>query len=227
MRTVSLFAIGSLVLSGLPVSLASVCRLGPHASSSSSSISASSSSASPSASPSISPSPPNACSNVVQNPDFANGLTYWDKNTQSNGVYTVTASTSCGTSAGDPATCAVLYGYTVGLDSAVAAVYQTGVTVTPGSTYTMSFRYRLVSNNAPCSIFSIVNDVQSNGVQFGDNSPGNGAWASYTTTWTAPTTPSTKFPDTTKAAITVLLYTDGTTTAWISDITFDACQEVY
>ncbi|KAL1896738.1 hypothetical protein Sste5346_004370 [Sporothrix stenoceras] len=221
MRTRSLFALGGIVLSGLPVTVASACRRGPHPS-----LSSSVSSTAPSASPSTSPSPPAACSNLVQNPDFSNGLTGWDQNSMSHGAYSVTPSTSCGTSAGDPASCAVFYAYTADIDPSFAATYQSNLPVTPGSIYTLYFRYRLVGNDAPSHMFTRINDVQSNGAVFNYNYPGGGPWAWFSTVWTAPTTPSTNFPDTTKAAITIILSTDGETTAWISDVKFDACVEI-
>jgi hypothetical protein len=108
----------------------------------------------------------------------------------------------------------------------VASVQQVSVPVTPGQAYTLSFRYRLVSNNGPCALFVVINADQSNNVEFSSNSPTNGAWASFSSTWTAPTAPTASFPDTTKAEITIILYTDVATTVWISDVSFDACVEL-
>lgn len=141
----SILILTSILLGVARPTVASNCRPG-HASFSSIAPSVSSSSSTP---PIPSYSAAAGCYySYIVNPDFAHGLNGWT-NTNAVGTYTTAPSTDCGTGYD---TCldltAVSPPDTSNAQASTAAVSQDTIAVTPGRTYTVSYRFRVTSVSA-------------------------------------------------------------------------------
>ncbi|KAL1896740.1 hypothetical protein Sste5346_004372 [Sporothrix stenoceras] len=190
-----------------------------------SSVSPSSSVASASPSPSL-------CPNLVLNPNFAegtDGLTSWGivAHAQIEGSHTYGPSTDCGSNPGDPATCFESYNAA----SAKSYTYwnQYNLPVVPGQVYTLSFRYRVIVISGGVDIlYGFINGNNLGSVTVSVATADVGVWHTFSTTtpWTAPSTPTTTYPDTSLAAIQ---FVNGDASAEVriqfSDVFFNTCKE--
>lgn len=150
------------------------------------------------------------CPNLLLNPDFTSNAGYgnehWDVFPGGNGpYYNYGGTTDCGTGADAPAQCFQLY-TTLNVNGDVT-ISQSNIPVTAGTTYTLTFRFRVAVDREVEGMTVKLNDDVVDNVSFLDENLQViiDTWRDVTVTWTAPLAGSSDYPDTSVATLSIIV----------------------